>query len=69
MNQEEKRIFLIKELLKEQKEYENMEIPKTALEQKQLLRVLFNVRMPKEMEVIFNVFKKEDYEIYRNLLG
>lgn len=53
MNQEEKRIFLIKELLKEQPEYKGMEIPQTSLEQKRLLRALFNVRMPQKAEAEF----------------
>lgn len=53
MNQEEKRIFLIKELLKEQPEYKGMEIPQTFLEQKRLLRALFNVRMPQKAEAEF----------------
>lgn len=50
MNQEEKRVFLIKELLKEQLEYKGMKIPQTSLEQKRLLRALFNVRMPQKAE-------------------
>lgn len=53
MNQEEKRIFLIKELLKEQPAYKGMEMPQTSLEQKRLLRALFNVRMPQEAEAEF----------------
>ncbi|MEE0742104.1 MAG: hypothetical protein ACLRWH_05905 [Emergencia sp.] len=50
MNQEEKRIFLIKELLKKQLAYKGMEIPQTSLEQKRLLRALFNVRMPQKAD-------------------
>lgn len=46
MNQTERRIFLIKELLKEQPRYSNMEIPTDAQEQRDLLRSLMNVRMP-----------------------
>lgn len=48
MTHEEKRIYLIKSLLAEQPQYANMEIPKTASKQKQLLRSLFNVRKSKE---------------------
>ena len=46
MNQEERRIYLIQELLKENKTYSTMKIPETAAEQKQLLRGLMNVRLP-----------------------
>lgn len=44
--QEEKRIFLIEYLLKENGEYENFKIPKDAQGQKDLLRSLMNVRLP-----------------------
>ena len=47
MTQSEKRIFLIKELLKENREYKDIKIPESDQEQKNLLRSLFNVRMPK----------------------
>lgn len=46
MTQDEKRIFLIKELLKEQPPYSGVEIPQDEREQKILLRSLFNIRMP-----------------------
>ena len=46
MLQQERRIYLIKELLKEQQE--KIKIPKTSTLQKQLLRALFNIRLPKE---------------------
>lgn len=46
MNQNEKRLFLIKSLLKEQPEYEKMQIPVRVDEQKTMLRSLMNVRMP-----------------------
>ncbi|MBD5080637.1 MAG: protein-ADP-ribose hydrolase [Ruminococcaceae bacterium] len=48
MTQAEKRIFLIKELLKESPEYKDIKLPKNEQEQKTLLRSLFNVRMPKQ---------------------
>ena len=41
MLQQERRIYLIKELLKEQQE--KIKIPKTSTLQKQLLRALFNI--------------------------
>lgn len=53
MTHEEKRIYLIKSLLAEQPQYADMEIPKTASKQKQLLRSLFNVRKPKEATAQF----------------
>ncbi len=47
MTQGERRIALIEELLKERPEYAGLEIPAGEQEQKNLLRSLFNVRMPK----------------------
>ena len=49
MTQNEKRIFLIRELLAEQPRYKNMVILSETAEQKQLLRSLMNVRMPGEI--------------------
>lgn len=46
MNQQERRTYLIQELLKENPEYSGMKIPETSGEQKQLLRGLMNIRMP-----------------------
>lgn len=46
MDQAERRIFLIRELLKEQPRYRHMEIPRDKTGQKQLLRSLMNIRMP-----------------------
>ena len=50
MNQDERRIFLIKELLKEDKRYKNIEIPKNPTEQGDLLRALMNVRIAKNVD-------------------
>lgn len=47
MTQQERRLYLIKELLKEQPRYEGMEIPEDEEGQKRLLRSLFNIRMPR----------------------
>lgn len=47
MTQGERRIALIEELLKERPEYAGLEIPAGEQEQKNLLRSLFNVRMPR----------------------
>lgn len=46
MTQIEKRIYLIKALLREQPKYANLNIPAGEQEQKNLLRSLFNIRMP-----------------------
>lgn len=53
MNQSERRIYLVKELLKESKEYSNISIPTDSEEQKTLLRALMNVRMPKPISEEF----------------
>ena len=53
MNQSENRQFLIRELLKENSEYGNMQIPERAEEQKQLLRGLMNIRRPKMISPAF----------------
>ncbi len=47
MTQEERRIYLIKELLAEDPRYEEAKIPSNPLEQKSMLRALFNLRMPR----------------------
>ncbi len=49
MNQSEKRIFLIQELLKENAAYQDVKIPADAAGQWQLLRGLMNVRMPHDI--------------------
>lgn len=46
MTQDDRRQYLIAELLKEQPEYSNILIPNDTTEQKKLLRALFNVRLP-----------------------
>ena len=46
MTQKERRLYLIRELLKEQPQYEGMQIPAGEEEQRSLLRSLFNMRMP-----------------------
>ncbi|MGN0407466.1 MAG: protein-ADP-ribose hydrolase [Bacteroides sp.] len=46
MNQNERRIFLIKKLLEEQPRYAGIQMPVNTDEQKNLLRSLMNVRMP-----------------------
>lgn len=46
MNQTERRLFLIENLISEQKQYQNIIIPEDETGQKGLLRSLFNIRMP-----------------------
>ena len=53
MTQKERRIYLIRELLKEQPRYRDIEIPQDEQEQKRLLRSLFNVRMPQAVSSEF----------------
>lgn len=64
MNQSERRLFLIKYLLNEQKEYSQIEIPKDGQGQKLLLRGLLNVRPPKPVTNDFlkiqNEYLKEE---------
>ncbi len=49
MNQSERRNFLIQELLRENVQYRDMKVPAGEEEQKQLLRGLMNVRLPKKI--------------------
>lgn len=48
MKQEERRVWLIRELVKEQPQYQDIAVPKAEDEQKKLLRALLNVRPPME---------------------
>ena len=49
MKQSERRIFLIKSLLQERKEYRDISISADTEQQKQLLRALMNVRTPQQI--------------------
>lgn len=64
MTQAERRYYLIKELLKEQPQYQGMEIPEREQEQKHLLRSLFNIRMPhpvsQEFLVVQDAYLREE---------
>lgn len=53
MTQDERRIYLIQELLKEQPQYADIKIPEDEQEQKNMLRSLFNIRMPRPASDIF----------------
>ncbi|RKI79811.1 protein-ADP-ribose hydrolase [bacterium 0.1xD8-71] len=66
MTHEEKRIYLIRELLSEQPQYRNMEIPGETEEQKRLLRSLMNIRAPRpigqEFLAIQDAYLKEEVQ-------
>ena len=53
MTQSEKRVFLIQKLLDEQPRYKGLTIPQDKTEQQQLLRSLFNIRMPGNISDVF----------------
>ena len=59
MNQAEKREYLIRRLLDEDKRYGGMEVPADAVEQKRMLRSLMNVRHPKTMDAGFLAVQDE----------
>ena len=50
MTQAERRLYLIRSLLNEKPEYKNIAVPSGADGQRQLLRSLMNVRMPKAID-------------------
>lgn len=53
MTQAERRLYLIRSLLNEKTEYQNLNIPRDAGEQRKLLRSLMNVREPKAADESF----------------
>ena len=59
MTQTERRLFLVKELLNEQPRYRDMDIPVRIQEQKDLLRSLFNIRMPRPVSEEFRKVQDE----------
>ena len=60
MNQAEKRVFLIKRLLDEDKRYRGMEVPADSYEQKRMLRSLMNIRRPQAVDAEF-LAVQDDY--------
>lgn len=66
MNQSERRRYLIDELLKENPQYQDIEIPQNSEEQKQLLRSLMNIRfaapISESFEQIQNEYLSEENE-------
>ena len=59
MNQAEKRVFLIKWLLDEDRRYRGMEVPTDACEQKRMLRSLMNIRRPQAIDTEFLTVQDE----------
>ena len=53
MNQDERRVFLINYLLKENADFKNIAIPESVGEQRQLLRALMNIREAKPVSEEF----------------
>ena len=59
MNQAEKRVFLIKRLLDEDRRYRGMEVPADSYEQKRMLRSLMNIRRPQVIDAKFLTVQDE----------
>lgn len=59
MTQAERRLFLIHRLFDEQTQYKDMQIPQNTVEQKQLLRSLLNIRMPRSISEEFLAVQDE----------
>ena len=59
LNQAEKRAFLIKRLLDEDKRYRGMEVPADTYEQKRMLRSLMNIRRPQAIDTEFLTVQDE----------
>ena len=59
MNQTEKRVFLIKRLLDEDRRYRGTEVPADSQEQKSILRALMNIRHPKAIDAEFLAVQDE----------
>lgn len=53
MSQNERLVYMLKELLQEDAQYRNMQIPADPAAQKELLRALMNVRLPKPLSPEF----------------
>ena len=59
MNQAEKREYLIRRLLDEDRRYGSVEIPADAYEQKRILRSLMNIRRPQAIDTEFLTVQDE----------
>lgn len=60
MTQAKRRLYLIRELLKERPEYADIKIPEDEQEQKNMLRSLMNVRMPMPMPISRDFIRIQD---------
>ena len=69
MTQNERRIFLIKELLAEQPRYRGLSVPADVQEQKNLLRALMNVRPPMPIGQEFLTVQDEYLSTERDMEG
>lgn len=69
MTHGEQRIYLIKELLAEDERYKGISIPSDEQEQKNLLRSLMNVRMPKPISRDFLQVQDEYLQYERDKRG
>ncbi len=67
MTQSDRRIYLIKELLAEEPQYQGYEILSDEYSQKRLLRALFNVRLPKPISDEF--LKIQDEYLREETIG
>ena len=59
MSQSEKRVFLIKRLLDEDRRYRGREVPADAYEQRRMLRSLMNIRRPQSIDAEFLTVQDE----------
>lgn len=67
MNQDERRIYLIRRLMQERQEDQEINIPVSREEQRMLLRSLMNIRLPKEIDIEFLKIQDEYLsEVNRN---
>ena len=69
MTHEERRRRLIRELLAENAQYQNMVIPENTQEQKNLLRALMNVRPPMPLKEEFLTVQNEYLSAERDMAG
>lgn len=69
MTQDERRVYLIQNLLREQEQYCTLAVPQEGSEQKKLLRALMNVRMPRPISEEFLQVQDEYLQTERDRIG
>ncbi|NCB92584.1 MAG: hypothetical protein EOM40_08435 [Clostridia bacterium] len=69
MTHKEQRVWLIQQLLKEEPIYKNYAVPEDEQEQKDLLRSLMNIRMPKSISDEFVKVQNEYLQVENELAG